>query len=121
MEHFRHSFNTIFAITPRPPSQELVFCSHGLVRDLTPFSSTEPNVFLSRRRLRKTLDSGDENDSTLANNKEHGYKINMADEGVSFNLARVCETPGCNQPAKLQCPTCIKQGIPGSFFCKQVG
>ncbi|XP_046584795.1 LOW QUALITY PROTEIN: methionine aminopeptidase 1-like [Haliotis rubra] len=33
--------------------------------------------------------------------------------------ARVCETPGCNSEAKLQCPTCIKIGIPGSFFCSQ--
>ena len=24
---------------------------------------------------------------------------------------RSCETPGCDQPAKLQCPTCIKLGI----------
>ena len=30
-----------------------------------------------------------------------------------------CETPGCEQPAKLQCPTCIKLGIQGSFFCSQ--
>ena len=30
-----------------------------------------------------------------------------------------CETPGCDQPAKLQCPTCIKLGIQGSFFCSQ--
>lgn len=30
-----------------------------------------------------------------------------------------CETPGCNAPASLQCPTCIKIGIKGSFFCTQ--
>lgn len=33
---------------------------------------------------------------------------------------RVCETPGCNSAAKLQCPTCIKLGIQGSYFCSQV-
>ena len=33
---------------------------------------------------------------------------------------RTCESSGCNQPAKLQCPTCIKLGIQGSFFCAQV-
>jgi len=33
--------------------------------------------------------------------------------------SRVCDTPGCGEPAKLQCPTCIKLGIPGSFFCSQ--
>ncbi|KAF2904491.1 hypothetical protein ILUMI_01684, partial [Ignelater luminosus] len=30
-----------------------------------------------------------------------------------------CETPNCGAPAKLQCPTCIKIGIQGSFFCSQ--
>ncbi|XP_076443023.1 methionine aminopeptidase 1-like [Babylonia areolata] len=34
--------------------------------------------------------------------------------------SRVCETPGCGCEAKLQCPTCIKLGIQGSFFCSQV-
>ena len=33
---------------------------------------------------------------------------------------RICESSGCDQPAKLQCPTCIKLGIHGSFFCAQV-
>lgn len=32
---------------------------------------------------------------------------------------RTCDTPGCNNAAKLQCPTCIKLNIPGSFFCSQ--
>lgn len=32
---------------------------------------------------------------------------------------RSCETPGCEQPAKLQCPTCIKLNIQGSYFCTQ--
>ncbi|KAL1459508.1 hypothetical protein WDU94_011480 [Cyamophila willieti] len=33
--------------------------------------------------------------------------------------SRVCETPGCNLVAKLQCPTCVKLGIQGSYFCSQ--
>uniref|UniRef100_A0A670KFK8 C6H2-type domain-containing protein n=1 Tax=Podarcis muralis TaxID=64176 RepID=A0A670KFK8_PODMU len=33
--------------------------------------------------------------------------------------ARVCETSGCSSEAKLQCPTCIKLGIQGSYFCSQ--
>ena len=33
---------------------------------------------------------------------------------------RICDTLKCEKPAKLQCPTCIKLGIPGSFFCEQV-
>ncbi|KAF5287702.1 hypothetical protein FQA39_LY15802 [Lamprigera yunnana] len=30
-----------------------------------------------------------------------------------------CESPGCDASAKLQCPTCLKIGIQGSFFCSQ--
>lgn len=30
-----------------------------------------------------------------------------------------CESPNCGNQAKLQCPTCIKLGIQGSFFCSQ--
>ncbi|MEE6460631.1 hypothetical protein FKM82_001046 [Ascaphus truei] len=33
--------------------------------------------------------------------------------------SRVCETEGCTSEAKLQCPTCIKLGIQGSYFCSQ--
>lgn len=33
---------------------------------------------------------------------------------------RECETEGCCSEAKLQCPTCIKLGIQGSYFCSQV-
>ena len=35
-------------------------------------------------------------------------------------VAQVCETTSCNNEAKLQCPTCIKLGIQGSYFCNQV-
>lgn len=34
---------------------------------------------------------------------------------------RLCETPGCGHPAKLQCPTCIKLNLPQCHFCSQVG
>ncbi|PIK56371.1 hypothetical protein BSL78_06745, partial [Apostichopus japonicus] len=37
----------------------------------------------------------------------------------SSAIARVCETVNCTKEAKLQCPTCIKLGIEGSFFCEQ--
>ncbi|CAI9564314.1 unnamed protein product [Staurois parvus] len=33
--------------------------------------------------------------------------------------SRVCETADCTSEAKLQCPTCIKLGIQGSYFCSQ--
>lgn len=31
----------------------------------------------------------------------------------------MCETPGCKTMASLQCPTCLKIGIQGSYFCTQ--
>lgn len=44
-----------------------------------------------------------------------------ADEGMaSTEAGRECETEGCSKDAKLQCPTCIKLGIQGSYFCSQV-
>jgi len=40
---------------------------------------------------------------------------------MSASLAnRTCETAGCGSKANLQCPTCIKLDIPGSYFCSQV-
>ena len=32
---------------------------------------------------------------------------------------QVCQTNGCSKQAALQCPTCIKLSIDGSFFCSQ--
>lgn len=32
---------------------------------------------------------------------------------------RACSTSGCLKPASLQCPTCLKLGIEGSYFCAQ--
>ena len=31
-----------------------------------------------------------------------------------------CSREGCENQSKLQCPTCLKQGIEGSYFCSQV-
>ncbi|KAJ1730458.1 Methionine aminopeptidase 1 [Coemansia biformis] len=31
----------------------------------------------------------------------------------------ICITKGCGKPASLQCPTCKKVGVEGSFFCSQ--
>nr|XP_022903804.1 methionine aminopeptidase 1 isoform X1 [Onthophagus taurus] len=36
-----------------------------------------------------------------------------------MSSSNLCESPGCNLPAKLQCPTCRQLGIQGSFFCSQ--
>ncbi|XP_072351386.1 methionine aminopeptidase 1 [Scyliorhinus torazame] len=41
----------------------------------------------------------------------------MAADGEA--VRRVCETDCCDKEARLQCPTCIKLGIQGSFFCSQ--
>ncbi|CAH1795381.1 unnamed protein product [Owenia fusiformis] len=38
---------------------------------------------------------------------------------ASVENSRVCDTNGCDKEAKMQCPTCIKLGIEGSFFCSQ--
>ncbi|XP_023282623.1 methionine aminopeptidase 1 [Seriola lalandi dorsalis] len=38
---------------------------------------------------------------------------------ASTETRRECETEGCSKDAKLQCPTCIKLGIQGSYFCSQ--
>ncbi|ORX58315.1 methionyl aminopeptidase 1 [Hesseltinella vesiculosa] len=32
---------------------------------------------------------------------------------------QVCQSLGCGKPAKLQCPTCLKLKIDGSYFCSQ--
>ncbi|KAK2717995.1 hypothetical protein QYM36_006693, partial [Artemia franciscana] len=32
----------------------------------------------------------------------------------------VCTTVGCSGESKLQCPTCVKKGIVGSYFCSQM-
>ncbi|KAK7870712.1 hypothetical protein R5R35_009865 [Gryllus longicercus] len=38
---------------------------------------------------------------------------------AALTESSVCETPGCGAKAKLQCPTCLKLGIQGSYFCSQ--
>merc|ERR1712002_948601 len=38
---------------------------------------------------------------------------------ASTEARRECETDGCSKDAKLQCPTCIKLDIQGSYFCSQ--
>lgn len=39
---------------------------------------------------------------------------------AAVETRRVCETAGCSSEAKMQCPTCLKLGIQGSYFCSQV-
>lgn len=34
-------------------------------------------------------------------------------------MSHICETTKCGKEATLQCPTCLKLGIPGSYFCSQ--
>ncbi|VDN15429.1 unnamed protein product [Dibothriocephalus latus] len=35
-------------------------------------------------------------------------------------MPNVCVTPDCGKTATLRCPTCVKLGITGSYFCNQV-
>ncbi|KAJ2782639.1 Methionine aminopeptidase 1 [Coemansia javaensis] len=32
---------------------------------------------------------------------------------------RTCTSEGCGKPASLQCPTCLKIGVEGSYFCSR--
>ncbi|CAB4012428.1 methionine aminopeptidase 1 [Paramuricea clavata] len=41
----------------------------------------------------------------------------MANEGEK--VQHFCSREGCENQSKLQCPTCLKQGIEGSYFCSQ--
>uniref|UniRef100_T1IS65 Methionine aminopeptidase n=1 Tax=Strigamia maritima TaxID=126957 RepID=T1IS65_STRMM len=50
--------------------------------------------------------------------KQKELIINIMAACVSMEN-RTCETLGCENPAKLQCPTCIQLGIQESFFCSQ--
>ena len=43
----------------------------------------------------------------------------MGDEQKA-EVEHLCSREGCNNPSKLQCPTCLKQDIQGSYFCSQV-
>lgn len=36
-----------------------------------------------------------------------------------MSLDKICETPDCGAASTLQCPTCLKLGIQGSYFCSQ--
>ena len=35
-------------------------------------------------------------------------------------MVHMCESKECGSEAKMKCPTCIKLGIDGSWFCSQV-
>ncbi len=35
------------------------------------------------------------------------------------SVVRQCQGEGCAQPAKMQCPTCVKSGLESTFFCTQ--
>ena len=43
----------------------------------------------------------------------------MVEEAGSKEVAHICATEGCDNPAKLSCPTCIKLGAPPTRFCGQ--
>lgn len=51
---------------------------------------------------------------------ENGRRLFTRRKMATSLANRTCETAGCNIPANLQCPTCIKLEIAGSYFCSQV-
>lgn len=53
---------------------------------------------------------------SLSNSLSHS----LSGRSMAAVETRECETEGCCSEAKLQCPTCIKLGIQGSYFCSQV-
>lgn len=38
---------------------------------------------------------------------------------MSPSSDQLCQGLNCSKPAALQCPSCVKLSIPGSFFCSQ--
>lgn len=38
---------------------------------------------------------------------------------MATSSEQLCQGLNCSKPAALQCPTCLKLGIPNSFFCSQ--
>ena len=45
------------------------------------------------------------------NRSSYLHRLEASESDWFAMEGRSCETPGCDQPAKLQCPTCIKLGI----------
>jgi len=57
----------------------------------------------------------------MPTNEGYSSGVSKGQIGLSEGEVRkICETIGCGRDSKLQCPTCIKLGIAGSFFCSQV-
>ncbi len=50
---------------------------------------------------------------------EHASMHEVYEGMASTNSRRECKTEGCSKDAGLQCPTCLKLGIQGSYFCSQ--
>jgi hypothetical protein len=50
---------------------------------------------------------------------EDTFKTTKSATKFKEQLSPSYDTPGFGEPAKLQCPTCIKVNIQGSFFCSQ--
>ena len=38
---------------------------------------------------------------------------------VAGEIIHICSSPGCDKPAVLACPSCVKLGLPPSRFCGQ--
>ncbi|NP_001020336.2 methionine aminopeptidase 1 [Danio rerio] len=56
---------------------------------------------------------------TAAADSSGSLSLTDSSRSMAAVETRECETEGCHSEAKLQCPTCIKLGIQGSYFCSQ--
>ena len=48
-----------------------------------------------------------------------GESDEKASEAAAPAVVHLCCTPGCEKPASMACPTCLKLGLPSSRFCGQ--
>ena len=52
--------------------------------------------------------------------KSSWARLSVFDMAEPNGILHLCESSGCSEEAKMKCPTCIKLGIDGSWFCSQV-
>jgi len=77
--------------------------------DLSHLKSDEEKEGRGDNETNKHIHNDTNNETNNKTGKDTGDKVGT----------RKCETEGCDSLAKLQCPTCVKLGIEGSFFCSQ--
>ena len=103
------------------PSQTEVTMANTDVTSSQP-EITMANTDVTPSQTEITEDNTDENPSQPEIAKVHmSATSNRTKQASKYKeqQSSSCKSPGCGEPAKLQCPTCIKLNIQGSFFCSQ--